>query len=212
MSSTAAMAKAPAYVTPIWPNGRASFDASVERASFEWTRSDTLPVADHTCSLCYGLGLRGGRIDAIQPCNCVLRAIFRRCFQRFEACCTKEKSLSRVTLDSASPRNRRMIWGRKDEEVMADFLLVSKRTLKPDEHRIFRLHFLLGGDFRVCCKHLKIDKGTFFHAVYRIEQKLGRVFRELKPYPLYPLDEYFNGVTLEHAALRAARVKLSRAS
>ena len=30
----------------------------------------------------------------------------------------------------------------------------------------------------------------------------GRVFRELQPYPLYPLDEYFNGVTLEHKALR----------
>ena len=29
--------------------------------------------------------------------------------------------------------------------------------------------------------------------MYRIEQKLGRVFRELEPYPLFPLDEYFNG-------------------
>jgi hypothetical protein len=29
--------------------------------------------------------------------------------------------------------------------------------------------------------------------VYRIEQKLGRVFRELEPYSLFPLDEYFHG-------------------
>jgi len=29
--------------------------------------------------------------------------------------------------------------------------------------------------------------------VYRIEQALGRIFRELKPYGLFPLDEYFHG-------------------
>jgi hypothetical protein len=38
-----------------------------------------------------------------------------------------------------------------------------------------------------------MDRGNFFHSVYRIEQKLGRMFRELKPYPLFPLDDYFHG-------------------
>jgi len=37
------------------------------------------------------------------------------------------------------------------------------------------------------------DRGTFFHCVYRVEQKLGRTFREVQPYSLYPLDEYFGG-------------------
>jgi len=32
----------------------------------------------------------------------------------------------------------------------------------------------------------------FFHSLYRIEQKLGRTFRELRPYPLFPLDKYFH--------------------
>ena len=41
-----------------------------------------------------------------------------------------------------------------------------------------------------------MDRGNFFHAVYRIEQKLGKVFRELKPYALFPLDEYFHGRTV----------------
>jgi hypothetical protein len=31
--------------------------------------------------------------------------------------------------------------------------------------------------------------------VYRIEAKLGKVFRELQPYSLYPIDEYFHGRT-----------------
>ena len=46
-----------------------------------------------------------------------------------------------------------------------------------------------------------MDRGTFFHSVYRIEHKLGRVFAELEPYALFPLDEYFGGMTHEPAPL-----------
>jgi hypothetical protein len=35
--------------------------------------------------------------------------------------------------------------------------------------------------------------------VYRIQQKLGRAFRELEPYCLYPLENYFGGTTKEKA-------------
>ena len=38
-----------------------------------------------------------------------------------------------------------------------------------------------------------MDRGSFFHQLYRIEQKLGRVYRELRPHALFPLDEYFGG-------------------
>ncbi|BDC48976.1 hypothetical protein F183_A12920 [Bryobacterales bacterium F-183] len=105
--------------------------------------------------------------------------------------------MSRVTLDGTGSQCRRVVWGRKDEEYIADFLAVAKRTLREDEHKIFRLHFLLGGTWRMCCDRLGIDKGTFFHAVYRIEERMGRVLREMKPYALYPLDEYFSGVRMD---------------
>jgi hypothetical protein len=52
----------------------------------------------------------------------------------------------------------------------------------------------MGAEWRLCCRRLKIDKGNFFHMVYRIEQRLGRVYRELEPYALFPLDEYFGGM------------------
>jgi hypothetical protein len=80
---------------------------------------------------------------------------------------------------------------------MCDFDLVSRRALSEYEHRIFRYHFLLGADWKLCCRQLKMDRGTFFHAIYKIEEKLGRIFAELRPYALYPLDEYF-GVTIRH--------------
>jgi hypothetical protein len=84
-------------------------------------------------------------------------------------------------------------FGMKEEEYMADFCLVSKRALEPLEYDIFRCHFLLGADWRLCCRRLKLDRGSFFHHLYRIEQKLGRVYRELQPHALFPLDEYFGG-------------------
>lgn len=87
----------------------------------------------------------------------------------------------------------RRTWGRRDEEYMADFCLIAKRTLTEAEHQLFRFHFLLGADWRLCCRRLNVERGQFFHAVYRIQQKLGITFRELQPYSLFPLDEYFGG-------------------
>lgn len=159
----------------------------------EWTRSETLALAAPGCNTCLGLGLRVGRKQSTHPCNCVLRAIFRTCFERFRQCSNREKYMSRVTLDPLPGKDRRGAWGRKDEKYMADFCLVSKRNLTEFEHRIFRFHFLLGADWKLCCRKLNIDRGNFFHGVYRIEQKLGRVFRELEPYALFPVSEYFHG-------------------
>jgi hypothetical protein len=102
--------------------------------------------------------------------------------------------MSKVTMDPvAAGKDRRGAWGRKDEEFTADFCLVSKRNLTGLEHRIFRYHFLLGADWKLCCRKLSLDRGNFFHAVYRIEQRLGRVFRELEPYGLFPVNDYFHG-------------------
>ena len=159
----------------------------------EWTRSETIALSQHNCAHCHGAGLRVGRRSEISPCNCVLRSIFRTCFERFRRCVTQERHLSKVSLEPHSGPRRPGCWGRKDEEYIADFCLVAKRTLTEEEHRLFRFHYLLGADWRMCAKRLGLERGGFFHAAYRIEQKLGRVFRELQPYPLYPLDEYYNG-------------------
>lgn len=159
----------------------------------EWTRSETLALAMHQCAQCHGSGLRLARKGVLSPCNCVLRSIFRICFNRFQKCVTQERHLSRVSLEPHIGRTRPSTWGRKDEEYIADFTLIARRHLTEEEHRLFRYHFLLGADWKLCSRKLGIERGNFFHAVYRIEQKLGRVFRELQPYPLYPLDDYFHG-------------------
>ena len=131
------------------------------------------------------------------PCSCVLRTVFRACYNRFRECEALGERTSAVSLEYLPGALRLCAYSRKREEYMCDFDLVSRRALNEFEHRIFRYHFLLGADWKLCCTRLKMDRGTFFHALYRIEEKLGRIYAELKPYPLYPLEDYF-GVTFLH--------------
>lgn len=176
-----------------WPAPESRGSREDIHLSKNWSRSETLALAKTSCTHCHGDGLRPGRGDKSSACNCVLRAIFRACYARFRYCVTKEKYMSKVTLTFCAGKDRRLTWVRKDEDYVADFCLVSRRTLDDFEYKVFRYHFLLGADWRLCCRQMKIDRGTFFHAVYRVEQQLGRIFRDLEPYSLYPLDEYFGG-------------------
>jgi hypothetical protein len=155
----------------------------------QWERGDVLALAQTRCTRCYGVGLRYGR-KRPEPCGCVLRAIWRACYARYRHCETKDPWLSQVRLEfgKRAPRYR---WGRPDQEYCADFCLVAKRELPELLYQVFRLHFLMGRDWKACCRRIGIDRGNFFHAVYRLEERLGRVFRELEPYALFPLDAYF---------------------
>lgn len=161
--------------------------------SFQWNRSEVLGLAKEACTHCQGFGLRRSRSGVAEPCHCVLRAVFRACMNRFRHCASLEKYVSRVRVEQVNGRDHKQVWGMKNEEYMVDFCHVAERNLDAEEYRIFRFHFLLGADWKLCCRRLAMDRGTFFHAVYRIQQKLGRVFRELEPYALFPLDEYFGG-------------------
>jgi hypothetical protein len=161
-----------------------------------WTRSETIALAQQSCVLCYGLGLREVRPGAPTPCTCVFRAVFRACYNRFRECADRETRISQISLEAIPGKNRKGVYSRKDQEFVADFTLVSKRVLSEEDHQIFRFHFLLGADWKLCCRRLNVDRGTFYHKVYKIQERLGRVFAELQPYALFPVDEYFNGTRL----------------
>ncbi len=175
----------------------------------EWTQSDTLALAAVNCAHCNGTGLINAKKGGEYPCKCVLRAIFRACYARFVECTTKEKHLCQVRLDR-SPSGGKVTWGRKDEEYAADFILVTKRTLSPEEWQIFSWHYLLGADYLLCCRRLKMDRGLYFHSIYRIQQKLGKMYRELEPYGLFPLDEYFNGMQENESCWQPPKVAVMR--
>lgn len=187
----------------------------------EWNQSDVLALAMEKCTTCGGYGMRPSRKDGDVACNCVLRSIFRICFQRFKTSQLRKESIRRPNLEHTSSPHGKLAWARKDEEFTADFLLVAKRSLNETEHRIFNYHYLLGADWRLCCRKMKMEKGVFFHLLYRLTAKLGKTFVELQPYPLYPLSEYFYGefrgtrsnvVTMEPKNSLSSKVPLKQAA
>ena len=160
----------------------------------KWSRSSAIGMARASCVYCKGAGTRLVRRGKEVPCNCVFRAIFRACYERFRECVELGAHTSTVTWDHLGGYNSRRFYSRKKEEYVADFCLVTRRILDDRDYTLFRYYFLLGADWSLCCRQLNMDRGTFFHEVYRIQQLLGRGFAELKPYPLFPLRDYFAGV------------------
>ena len=176
----------------------------------EWPRGDLLGLSAPTCNICIGLGFYLGRHQTKVVCKCVLRQVFRSCYNKYKKLAGdfpqfNARHISQINFINVGQYMKSAkigIWGRKDEEFIADFFLISKRTLngrrefsdeETIEWRIFKYHFLLGAEWKFCCQKLKMDRGNFFHAIYRIEAKLGEVFKTLKPYPLYSPNSYFYG-------------------
>lgn len=146
--------------------------------TMNWNRSNVIGLAAPLCTQCGGHGMVNLLRKDMRPCSCVFRAVFRACYQRFRDC-----------VEFPTYAGYRM----KREEFIADFELVARRVLSESDHKLFRFTFLLGADWVACCRHLKLDRGNYFHHVYRIQAILGRAYADLKPYALYPVDEYFGG-------------------
>jgi len=145
-------------------------------------------LAKETCPHCLGYGMRKANYSgALSPCGCVLRAVFRACYRRFRYLVTQEKHISQARCEHTDGKEGRLAWGRKEEEFIADFSIVAKRILSAEEYKLFRFHFLLGADWKLCCRQMKMDRGDFF-------------------YSLYPLDEYFGGAVRGAAPARTPTV------
>jgi hypothetical protein len=162
--------------------------------AMEWTRSETIALACGKCTRCHGYGLVRGRGNSQVPCECVLRAVFKACYHRFRNGLMKTNSapVVNVSLASVSRGQRSGNHGWKGEEYSADFTLVCQRALTEKEYKLFRYAYLLGADWKLAHRFLKMSRPTFMQACYRLEAKLGRAFRECAPYSLFPLDEYFS--------------------
>src|SRR5579883_324987 len=121
-----------------------------------WNRSNTIGMARVACPWCHGNGLRVIRKTLEAPCACVLRAIFRACYHRFRECDALSEHTGAVSLEFLPGAARVRVYSRKREEFMSDFDLVSRRALNESDYRLFRYHFLLGADWKLCCRQLKL--------------------------------------------------------
>ena len=160
----------------------------------QWNRSSAIGLALASCTHCDGHGMRQLRRGAVEePCRCVFRAVFRTCYTYFREYAAASEQPGTVSLEfNQGPVGYRM-YSMKRAEFAADFCLAARRVLSELEHKVFRYTFLLGADWKLCCRYLGVDRGYYYHLVYRVEEKLGRYFAEVEPDPLYPLDEYLGG-------------------
>jgi hypothetical protein len=153
-------------------------------------RSEYLAISQTGCVNCCGLG--HVRNNPEKTCGCVWRSIARAVLRKFKECAVGD-SLHPVELDSVRQTGRRAVgFVRNKQNYCADVYLTAKRHLSASHWDIFRLYFLLGADYKLCGRRLGINRGMLFHAVYNIEEQMGRVWATLAPYPLYPCKNYFS--------------------
>src|SRR5579863_127676 len=117
----------------VLPDGRARRTFS----KMQWNRSNTIGLAKASCTICRGYGMKIRKTTEV-PCNCVMRAIFRACYNRFRECDALSERTSEVSLEYFPGADRLFTYSRKREEYMCDFDLVSRRALNSTEQKIFR--------------------------------------------------------------------------
>jgi len=172
-------------------------------------RISPLALALEGCRFCVGRGVVERR-RRTRICTCVYRRVFRACYGRYRELRQQDGEFARrVTLERTSHREGRsgLSVGFKGVEYLADFELVARRTLRdmPLEYEVFWLHCVHRLDWRACLPLIgrnlgqELGRGNFFHAVYRMEQKLGQAFLALRPYSLLP-REYFSGWCVHQVA------------
>lgn len=135
-----------------------------------------LAIASVGCHRCLGLGEWRGQV-----CGCALRGMFREVWGRWLRAMASDREMSVCA-------EKGWCYGRPVEEFLADVELTARRALRGLEWRIFDLHFVGGREWRDCCRRLGLDRGAFFHAVYRIMERLGRVWQSVR---IWPLRDYF---------------------
>jgi hypothetical protein len=157
-------------------------------------RSEYVALAHGDCAMCHGTAVTG-RETRPHTCLCVYRRIFREVYARFRYCAASITPHP-FPLDGLSGPKGKRTSGFRNIDFAADFCLIAKRILtNPLDYMVFKFHFLLGAECALCCKRLGLNRGQFFHGVYGIEHKLGRAFVETKPFGLYPVAEYFGGIS-----------------
>jgi hypothetical protein len=112
--------------------------ANLARYPPPWDSSKAMLLANFDCSRCLGAGSYPGRAGVI-VCPCVYRRVFRACYSRYRDI-GEGQACSR--LGSSRRRSKTFSWERPREDFRADFELIARRVLEPEDWLVFRLHFL----------------------------------------------------------------------
>lgn len=136
----------------------------------------------------------------MRVCRCVARRVFREVWCRYIYAAHAGMWVWRVGVEKC-PWG--FLTGHKHVEFAADVVLSARRVLDDWHFQVWKVHFLEGKDWRECLPPLRrfarlsgrderlASRGHFFHSVYRVEERLGRTWAEMEPYPLFPTRVYY---------------------
>lgn len=165
-------------------------------------RGTVLALARPYCYTCEGSGIqieylppRSLRARCVLPvettrvCRCVAMRAFRTVYGRAMRR-PSSHPLRRVQLRSGV-----VTMGFPDVEFRVDFLLAAKRSLPKRLWELFDYYFVRGADWRETARRLG-KRGQAERNIFRqldlIREMVGRELMIMKPYPLYPLEDYFH--------------------
>ncbi len=170
----------------------------------QWSPQSIVDLANPRCMKCRGLGTS----HKPGPCGCVLRRVFNICYHKYESITSSDRYQSKVTTRGGINACR------PNEEYVADFVLIGRRVLSTHPkllQQVFELHILRGLESLICVNKIRtVNRGRFFHGVYKVQELLGREFHDLTPYALYPLQSYFSR-SIELKVIPVSEVTLVKA-
>ena len=154
------------------------------------------------CQLCRGTGLQlGTTATGWHLCHCVERAIFRICLNEWRRLrdqngvriqCTDFERFTTSKTRQHTGANNYKTFGNPQAEFVADFELLAARTLTLVEFAVFDHHHLQEKPWK---SFKGLSRGNYFHAIYRVEQKLGVTFSTTKPFAPFPFDLYYQRIS-----------------
>lgn len=164
-------------------NRLASLDANFADAGMR-----PFHIAKMDCAICKGAGQyfsRGG----VAWCLCVWRYIFRECLRKKQEWAYNQDYHFLTVNRHNGPANEcpRL-------EFSADMDSLARRCFaaNPKSLRLYREYHLQDSGWKSVARLLKLDRGNFFHLVYKVEAALGKMYFENE---LFPIDKY-TGVKL----------------
>ena len=159
-------------------------------------------LAQKNCEHCFGTAKVFWRFtpedNKLRTCSCVYRKVFQTCWDKYaEIQSNRFNGCGAVNLErnaGAEPGNAPIVYGNKLAEYCADFVLLAKRCLNRFEHRIFKRYYLDNIHYKLLMDDHRLSRRMIYYEVEKIQTKLGRYYCELKPFALYPVDEYFSTI------------------
>jgi hypothetical protein len=146
-----------------------------------------LAAASSECVYCQGLGVPAKGKKG--TCNCVYREIFRSCLRGYH---NLELPPVRIAPYGESTQIHNMRGSRmRGADFRADFVMLAKRTLPDELLSLFRSRFLNGEPRHIYMRRMDLDRGEYWHLVYRVSVRMGRAIADSEPYSLYPVSDYF---------------------